>query len=131
MASADYKGSYKKMFPGVLSSNSLLAVYILYLLSNANKMYGKEVADSISSRLKGTWNPSHGIIYPMLRKMEDEGFVTAFWEDGSSKKTRRFYKITDLGRQTLEVEALNIRPAFDESKEMLNILMNDLYQEDF
>lgn len=130
MATVDYKGAYRKMFPGVLSSNSLLSVYILHMLSSAEKMYGKEIADAIYTRLNGTWNPSHGLIYPMLRKMEKEGLVEGIWEGNTSKKTRRFYQITDMGRQALEIEVLNIRPAFDDSQEMIKILMRDLYKEE-
>lgn len=127
MASVEYHGKYKKLFPGTLSSNSLLSVYILHLLNRNSKMYGKEIADGITDRLNGTWTPSHGLIYPMLRNMEDEGLVSAFWEGTGSKKTKRFYRITEKGRAALHEETSNIRPAFEQSKEMLDIVMNDLY----
>lgn len=127
MASVEYHGKYKKLFPGTLSSNSLLSVYILHLLSKNTKMYGKEIADGITNRLNGTWTPSHGLIYPMLRNMEEEGLVRGCWEGPGTKKTKRFYQITDVGVQTLVVETEHIRPAFEQSKQMLDIVMNDLY----
>lgn len=127
MASVEYHGKYKKLFPGTLSSNSLLSVYILHMLSKTTRMYGKEIADGITNRLKGTWTPSHGLVYPMLRNMEDEGLVSAVWEGEGSKKTKRFYQLTTKGKEALLAETEHIRPAFEQSKEMLSIVMNDLY----
>lgn len=126
MATSAYSGKYKKLFPGVLSSNSLLSVYILNMLSKSTEMYGKEVADKIEKQLQGTWTPSHGLIYPMLRNMEDEGLVEGRWEGNGTRKTIRYYAITDKGREALLIEKANIQPMFKESQKMLDIIVEDL-----
>lgn len=127
MASTEYHGKYKKLFPSTLSSNSVLSIYILHLLEHHKTMYGKEIADHIYSRLQGTWNPSHGLIYPMLRNMENEGLVEGSWEGASSKKTKRHYKITSEGKKALFNESQKAKTMFEQSQKMLNILMHDLY----
>jgi PadR family transcriptional regulator PadR len=40
-------------------------------------------------------------IYPLLRRLEERGFVTAFWEK-PSKRARRVYAITPEGQERLE-----------------------------
>ena len=87
MATTEYKGKYHKLFPGILSSNSFLSVYLLHLLDKHPRMYGKELADTIKEQLKGTWTPSHGLIYPLLRDMEEEGLVRSMWEGNGRKRT--------------------------------------------
>lgn len=44
-----------------------------------------------------------GVLYPILTRMLDEGWVTDGWEDPAATKRapRRFYELTDLGRTQL------------------------------
>lgn len=127
MATVEYHGKYKKLFPGVLSSNSFLSVYILYMLDKTTKMYGKEIVDSISNRLHGTWEPSHGLVYPILRNLEEMKLVEGNWED-QDKKTRRFYHITSHGRNALVDEVESIKPMFEDARKMIETVMLDLYK---
>ena len=126
MATIEYHGKYKKLFPGVLSSNSFLSVYILHMLSSTTRMYGKEIVDSITERLDGTWEPSHGLVYPILRNLEDMTLIKGIWED-QDKKTKRFYHITDEGRKALLAEVSNIRPMFEDARKMIDTVITDLY----
>lgn len=128
MASTEYHGKYKKLFPGKLSSNSLLTVYTLHLLNSTTRMYGKEIADGIKDRLNNTWNPSHGLVYPMLRRLEELGLIIGAWEGDESKKTRRYYFITEKGRRILKKEMAGIRPMLEESMLMVETVINDLYE---
>lgn len=127
MASTEYHGKYKKLFPGVLSSNSFLTVYVLHMLNSDTRMYGKEIVDGIGDRLNGLWVPSHGLVYPLLRKLEDMGYLIGLWEGEGDKKTRRFYEITDEGKKALEEEALKMREMLNDAKSMINHAEKDLY----
>lgn len=45
-----------------------------------------------------------GVLYPILGRMLDEGWVTDGWEDPttiSGRPPRRYYELTDLGRARL------------------------------
>lgn len=129
MASTDYVGKYKKLFPGMLSSNSFLTVYILHLLDHTTHMYGKEIVDQISERLNGVWQPSHGLVYPLLHKLEELEMIEGKWEGTGKKKTRRFYSITPKGSKALLNETKRIKPMFELSKQMIEDAMEDLYQQ--
>jgi DNA-binding PadR family transcriptional regulator len=37
-------------------------------------------------------------LYPLLRRLEDQGLLTSEW-DTSASKPRKFYRTSDLGRQ--------------------------------
>ncbi len=65
--------------------------YVLYLLSK-NPMTGKEIIDAASSDLSLHWKPSPGLIYPMLGRLLDEGFI----EEVDGK-----YNITEKGKAKL------------------------------
>lgn len=126
MASTEYHGKYRKLFPGMLSSNSFLTVYVLHMLSQDTKMYGKEIADGIGDRLKGLWVPSHGLVYPLLRNLEEMGFVAGVWEGKGDKKTRRFYEITEEGKEALRQEALEMSSMLNDAKMMITYAENDI-----
>jgi PadR family transcriptional regulator PadR len=46
-----------------------------------------------------------GVLYPMLTRMLDEGWLTDGWEDRAQivekRPPRRYYELTDLGRREL------------------------------
>jgi len=65
--------------------------YVLYLLSK-NDMTGKEIIDAASSDPNLRWKPSPGLIYPMLGRLLEEGYI----EEVQGK-----YKITDKGKAKL------------------------------
>jgi DNA-binding PadR family transcriptional regulator len=91
-------------------------------------MYGKEIIDRIEERFNNSFKPSHGIMYPLLRKLEEEGLVQAEWGgDDPTKKTKRFYKITTKGRLALEEEAEQFKPIVYESYILMTSIIEDLY----
>jgi len=75
----------------------ILYVYILYSLKNKEKS-GYELLKEIESKLEGVWVPSKGMIYPLLKEMEDEG-VIELREVG--KRGKNIYGITKRGIEVL------------------------------
>lgn len=57
--------------------------------------YGYDVSEYISKRI----NISDGTVYPILRKLKSEGLVTTYLSEESGGPPRKYYKITDLGRE--------------------------------
>lgn len=69
---------------------ALLAV--LDCLLHLDKPYGLEI-------IERTELPS-GTVYPILARLEGEGFVSSFWETGdpdARRPRKRFYEITSAG----------------------------------
>jgi PadR family transcriptional regulator PadR len=44
---------------------------------------------------------SDGTVYPLLNRLRDAGLVTSEWRDNEGERARRYYSITDAGRQSL------------------------------
>jgi PadR family transcriptional regulator PadR len=45
---------------------------------------------------------SDGTVYPLLSRLRDAGLVTSEWHDPAGKRARRYYFITDVGRDQLK-----------------------------
>src|ERR1039458_6033955 len=44
---------------------------------------------------------SDGPVYPLLTRLRDAGLVTSEWRDDEGERARRYYFITEAGRQSL------------------------------
>lgn len=125
----EYKGKYNRLFPSKISTTSFLTIYILHLFGEKKYFYGKELIDQVEKRFEGRWKPSHGIVYPMLRKLEDAGLLSGAWEEESDKKTRRLYNITEEGRKVFKEEVEKHYHVFIDSYNMMVQILHDLYGE--
>lgn len=50
---------------------------------------------------------SDGSLYPALHKLEQQGWVQAEWKPTENNRRAKFYSLTRLGREHLELEAAN------------------------
>ena len=75
-------------------------VVVLEILSRG-RMYGYELSETLEKRSGGVLTLGRGTLYPLLYNLEAKGLVTAEWEDGESKRKRRYYSITGKGENQL------------------------------
>jgi DNA-binding PadR family transcriptional regulator len=64
-------------------------------------MSGYDIKKSVDASISNFWSESYGQIYPMLRKLVDDGLATADDAAPTSGRTRRVYAITRAGRQAV------------------------------
>ena len=64
--------------------------------------YGYDLVRAIEEATGGEVVPDAGGLYRLLRRLEEDGFVTSEWQDGGSGPQRRSYRITDDGLALLE-----------------------------
>ena len=74
-------------------SHKGLRRWILYIVKDAPKS-GAEIMDIMESNLQGWWRPSPGSIYPLLKKMVDEGTLSRSHDDK--------YSLTPAGREEVD-----------------------------
>jgi len=74
-----------------------LQLCVLSLLSKAD-MYGFELVGEISTHVK----ISEGTIYPLLKRIKDEKYVTTYLQESQEGPPRKYYSITNHGRTTLQ-----------------------------
>ena len=73
---------------------------VLGLLTYA-PLSGYDIRRIYEQSLGNFWSESYGAIYPILKRLEEEGLATRAVERGDGKPDRNVYTITDLGREEM------------------------------
>jgi DNA-binding PadR family transcriptional regulator len=79
----------------------MLRVLILSELSRAEG-YGYGIARALSERSRGDLRVRPESLYPVLHRMEQEGLITAHWEQSAAGRPRKLYVLTAKGRRRWE-----------------------------
>lgn len=111
---------------GQVFTKGLLPIYVLYILS-LSATNGNDISHKIGERTGGLWIPSTGGIYPLLKKLEKEGFIEGKWDD-TKKKVQKIYTITESGVAELESKKNLLRNRIEESLQVFKIVYSDLYK---
>ncbi|MDU5111152.1 MAG: PadR family transcriptional regulator [Clostridium sp.] len=76
-------------------------ILILALLTKED-MYTYEILKVIMENSNGEITLGEGTLYPALKRFYNNGYVKYYWvEKDNNKVKRKYYKITDLGREYL------------------------------
>ena len=81
-----------------------LYLLILRTLARGGELHGYEIAESIEQISREVLQVEEGSLYPALQRMLMKGWVTAKWGVTAGNRRARYYRLTKLGRQQLEVE---------------------------
>ena len=73
---------------------------LLYLI-NEVQTYGYDIIKELEKRTTGYFKLKGGTIYPALRRLEVKGLVESLQRRTSQRRSRKYYRITDKGRQFL------------------------------
>ncbi len=80
-------------------------------LLNEKPRYGYEIMKEIER--KTDKKPSQGVIYPILHELEENGFVEATWQVKEKGPSRKYYNITDEGREEFKVACQKLMETFN------------------
>ena len=61
-------------------------------------------AYDIASRLAEEIGMGEGTIYPLMRRMQDDGLVSTYLVEAPGGPPRKYYRITEIGRTTLKAQ---------------------------
>jgi PadR family transcriptional regulator, regulatory protein PadR len=87
----------KELMAGISS------LVLLRVLDGAEQpMYGYQIAKIIASGQDKAPRFKQGVLYPVLRSLEEEGLLESKVEPSVSGPPRRYYQITALGHATLQ-----------------------------
>ena len=80
----------------------IAALVLLSVLSRAKEpMYGYQIAKLIEAGREEVPTIKQGTLYPVLRTLESSGLLESEVEPSISGPPRRYYRITEDGRDTL------------------------------
>ncbi|MCW3065737.1 MAG: PadR family transcriptional regulator, partial [Solirubrobacterales bacterium] len=94
---------------GDLRRGGLLPLLVLHFLAR-EPSYGQRLMDGTGSLMGVTVNPN--TMYPLLRSLEDRGFIDGDWEH-PHRRTRRYYRLTTSGDDERARLAAELEPRLD------------------
>src|SRR3569832_803370 len=77
----------------------VLEMCVLALLSR-----GDNYAYDIASRMADAVGMGEGTIYPLMRRMQNDGLVTTYLQESGSGPPRKYYKMTKAGTAALQAQ---------------------------
>jgi len=77
-----------------------LELIVLHLLA-PGEAYGYEIVSKLTARTNGALEVTDGTLYPVLYRLERAGYVTVRWETPGRGVPRKYYQLTDAGRDEL------------------------------
>ncbi|WP_420594755.1 PadR family transcriptional regulator [Deinococcus sp.] len=90
------------MNPDLLRGN--LELILLTILEDA-PLYGFAIIQEARDRTNGYFEFKEGSLYPALHRLEQDGLLSAqAGETGRNGKPRKYYALTDAGRQALDAK---------------------------
>ncbi len=117
----------QRQFPSKISTTGFVRMYILHLLTEGS-FYGNKIIDEISSRLNNKWEPSPGMVYPLLNQLETEGYIVGSWDEPTKRSIKR-YRITDKGIEHYKVIKKRNKDSLDDSMLIIKAVLHDIYKE--
>jgi PadR family transcriptional regulator PadR len=63
--------------------------------------YGYEILQRVTMLSRGRVQWSDGMLYPVLRRLEQEGYIEGDWRTMESGRRRKYYHLSEKGRRQL------------------------------
>lgn len=93
---------------------------------SAEPVYGNLIMKGIEEMTDGVLSVNPNTIYPLLRSLEERGLIEGAWEH-PDRRTRRFYSITDEGREELTRLREGLEPILDSAIRSMTLIKRELY----
>lgn len=90
-----------------MSSKDLIAApakAVILSLLLSGESYGYQIIKRVRRVSNGTLEWSHTMLYPVLHHMEREGLIRSEWKTSPENRMRKYYSLTERGRDELAEE---------------------------
>ena len=81
--------------------------------------YGYQINKNVSALSGGLFEMKEATLYTAFRRLENAGYICSYWGDELSGARRRYYAITDAGREKLRGD----QSAWMETKAQIDLLL--------
>ena len=82
-------------------------------------MYGYEIVKEIFKRSNDQYELKEITLYSSLKRLQNDDFITSYWGDESKGGRRKYYNLTDEGKQLYKTK----RDNWEYSKDILDKLL--------
>ena len=90
-----------KKFQKEINSGTTALVLLSTLNNSLEQMYGYQIAKHLEEDRDEIPMIKQGALYPVLRSLESSGLLKSLVEPSVSGPPRKYYQITDTGKETL------------------------------
>ena len=70
-------------------------------------MHGWGITLRIQQVSEDVLQVNQGSLYPALHRLEEQGWVTAFWQNSENNRQAKYYQLTPCGRKQMAAEKEN------------------------
>ncbi|HAK73768.1 MAG TPA: PadR family transcriptional regulator [Sporomusaceae bacterium] len=102
----------------------VLGLYILKILQQESA-HGNKLAQEIKQRTQGGYTPNTNALYPLLRIMEERGYVIGEWNSAATR-SKRIYTITETGVARIPALEAMMEERLKQVEQKVAILRSDL-----
>lgn len=95
---------------------------VILALTSGKDVYGYEITKRIKEYTDSSYEMGEGTLYPALKRLEEKKLLISYWGDTDKGGRRKYYKITDEGRKSLEDKLINWQ--------LINHLINECFKGD-
>ncbi len=97
------QNSLTKKFQKEMNAGTASLVLLSVMAMSKEPMYGYQIAKLLDENSQDIPLMKQGALYPVLRSLEKSGLLDSEVEPSVSGPPRRYYTITEAGREVLEV----------------------------
>jgi len=119
------KGRGSDPFSGELRRREVLPLLVLHLISDTPS-YGNQLMERIAGMTEGVLSVNPNTMYPLLRRLEEQGLIEGNWEH-PERRTRRFYSLTAAGRSEYERLVEEVRPFLESVAHSIDEIVREVY----
>jgi PadR family transcriptional regulator PadR len=103
----------------------VLPLLVLHLIAD-EPSYGNQLMERIAGMTEGVLSVNPNTMYPLLRRLEEQGLIEGRWEH-PERRTRRFYAITKAGRAEHKRLLKEVRPFLDAVASSIDDIVREVY----
>lgn len=104
--------------------NLIIGLYILKILQH-KPTYGNKLSTEIKRRTQEAYTPNTNALYPLLRILEERGYIVGKW-DNPITRGKRIFTITDAGIAHIAPLEVMMEERIQEVERKMEILRRDL-----
>jgi transcriptional regulator len=79
-----------------------LALMVLKTLETLGPLHGYGIARRIEQTSGHQLLVNYGTLYPALLKLEQEGYVSSYWDASENNRRAKYYKLTRAGKKRID-----------------------------
>lgn len=93
------------------------AIILSHLLDHDS--YGYQINKDIIKKTDGKYELKEATLYSAFRRLEQAGYINTYWGDENVGARRRYYAVTDEGREAYE----SYKRDWEEAKQVIDKLL--------